>query len=95
MNNYPSQILSHTYPYPVVRQHSSQPYYYYYNEYPSSSVLSPITYTSNPHDRYSSSIRYYDGEDAYTSNYHHHHHHSHHRQYSNNQKPNRARNISR
>jgi hypothetical protein len=94
MNNYPSQILSPVYPYPVVRQYSSQPYYYYYNEYPSSSLLTPVTHTSHPRDRYSTSLKYYDDKDAYFSEYHH-SRHSHHRQYSNTQKPNRARNISR
>jgi hypothetical protein len=105
MNNYPSQTLSPMYPYSIVHQYPPQAYYYSYNEYPSSSLLSPMSYTSLPRDRYSSSVKYYDDETAaaaaaaaYFSEYHHRHHHSHrsnHGQYSNNQRSNRARNISR
>ncbi|CAF0961298.1 unnamed protein product [Adineta steineri] len=94
MNNYPSQTLSPIYPYSVVHQYPPQPYYYSYNEYSSSPLLSPTSYISQPHDRYSSVVKYYDDADAYISEYYHHNNHSHHsnqRQYSNNQRLNRAR----
>jgi hypothetical protein len=103
MNNYPSQTLSPMYPYSIVQQYSPQPYYYSYNEYPSSSLLSPMSYMSLPRDRYSSSVKHYDDESSvYFSEYHHHRHHHHnhshrsnHGQNSHNQRSNRARNISR
>ncbi|CAF1611208.1 unnamed protein product, partial [Adineta ricciae] len=97
MNNYPSQTLSPIYPYSVIHQYPPQPYYYSYNEYPSSLLLSPVSYTSLPHDRYSSSVQYYDDKDPYVSEYYHHHHqhhsnnHSHYGQYPLDSKLNRAR----
>jgi hypothetical protein len=93
MNTYSSQTLPSIYPYSIVRQYSSPPYYYFYNEYPSSAMSYTMTV---PHDRYSSSLNYRDDdEDAYFSETHRHHHRSHHRQYSNHQNSSRARNISR
>lgn len=99
MNNYPSHTFSSIYSYPVVRQYSLPPNYYSYKEYPSSSrLLSPMPYISLPRERYSSSLKYYNDDDAYFSEYHHssrHHRPSDHWQYTNNQNLNRARNISR
>jgi hypothetical protein len=94
MSNYSSQTLPPTYRYPIVHQYTPQSYYYTFNEYSSSPVLSRVSYPSN-HDEYSSSSYiYYDDEETYLTEYYH-HHHRHHRQYSNHPKPNRARNTSR
>ncbi|CAF3337665.1 unnamed protein product [Rotaria socialis] len=98
MNNYPSQKLSSTYAYPVSRQYSLPPNYYSYTEYPpSSSLLSPMSYISLAHDRYSSSFKYYNDDNTYLPEYHRSSRHarpSDHWQYANNQTLNRARNIS-
>ncbi len=95
MSNYSSQTLPPSYLYPIIRQYTPQSYYYSFNEYSSSPLLSRISYTPTlPHDGYTSSFKYYDDEEAFLSEYYHHHHH-HHRQYSHHRKPNRARNTSR
>ncbi|CAF3353527.1 unnamed protein product [Rotaria sp. Silwood1] len=88
---------SSIYPFPVIRQYPLQPKYYSYTEYPSSSLLTPMPYISPTRDQYSSSLKYNDDDAAYFSDYHHRHRHSRHSgqwQYSNNQKLNRARNLS-
>ncbi len=80
----------------MIHQYSSQPYYYSYNEYPSSPLLSPMSYTTTlPRDQYTSSLKYYDDEETFISERYRHSHRSHHRQYSNQQKSSRAHNISR
>ncbi|CAF1121367.1 unnamed protein product [Rotaria magnacalcarata] len=98
MSNYPSQKLSSMYTYPAIHQYSLSPSSYSYTEYPpSSSLLSPMSYISLAHDRYSSSFQYYNDNDTYLSEYHRSSRHAHpsdHWQYANNQTLNRARNIS-
>ena len=84
------------YPYTIVHQYSPQPYYYPYNEYPSSALSSPMSYTL-PRNRYSSPSNYDDNENSYFSEYHRHHysHRHNHQQDSHHQKHSRARNITR
>lgn len=88
MNNYPSQTLPPIYPYPIIRQYSSQPYYYSYDEYPSSPQLSRISYAtpSLPYDQYSSPVKYYNNDDeTYLFEQHHHRHHQHQHQHHHHQ----------
>ncbi len=95
MSNYSSQRRPPPYSYSIVRQYPPQPYYYSFNEYSSSPLLTHVSYTDT--QPYSSLLKYYDDDDdeTYLSEYYRHYHHSTHRQYSNNQKSTRARNISR